>query len=155
MKLMLFMCLVFLMQACGVKQNIAPADNSVGAAEALRVFYTSYIRSCDVDSRGGYDKRQSLKQEYLTESFLTKLKTHCFDYDIFLNAQDCAKEWAETLAVSPTDGAPEAYNVCFNTCSGADCRGQKCVTLFMLKAGGGYKIDGVKDMEKAFFECDN
>ena len=108
----------------------------------LKTFYTNYI----TESSGSSDEKKLdlIKRQYCTAELLKKieqqLKTGTLDYDPFVKAQDCDKEWLKTLTVKKDSAKNNLFLVTW-----LDNYSKKQVTIHLsiIKQMESYKIDSV------------
>lgn len=79
-------------------QNHSPAASTPDITD----FYKQYIllQSAENPSTARID---SLLRQYCTDSLIHNIKSGKYDYDIFLQAQDCDSTWAQYVFVFPAD----------------------------------------------------
>ena len=108
----------------------------------LKKFYTNYI----TESAGTADEKKLdlIKRQYCTAELLKKieqqLKTGALDYDPFIMAQDCDKEWLKTLKVKK-----DAVNNNIFLITYVDNYNKKQITIHLrvIKQKDSYKIDAI------------
>ncbi len=77
-------------------------------------FYSTYIKICD-ESLSFMEERTVLKSKYCTVKLLAELEEKNLDYDPFLNAQDCSKEWIKSINVTAISDEEYNYEVSYNS----------------------------------------
>ncbi len=109
------------------------------AVEMLSDFYTQYITECDKMplNTEAIDK---IKEKFLTEELIQKLKTAELDYDPFLYAQDCDLSWLETFGIGCA-GQDNAYYACYSYSPNHT----RCVTLYLVGKDGYYLINDLEE----------
>lgn len=79
--------------------NSASAAGHLDSAERISRFYTEYIEAWLGNEADFETRRQTVIERYVTPSLLEKLQRSEFDFDPFLQAQDCDRSVLEKLTV--------------------------------------------------------
>lgn len=120
--------------------------NSKTAEQTLREFYTQYITGCCelTESTEAATVIAKAKETFLTHELRMRLAEVTLDHDPFLNAQDCDKQWIETLEINPVSGLgmDNAYRVCYHY----DVDHTNCITLFLIQCNGKWQINAIKGL---------
>lgn len=87
-----------IMTATGCR-NFVSAAGHLDSAERIRCFYTEYIEAWLGNEADFETRRQAVIERYVTPSLLEKLQRSEFDFDPFLQAQDCDRSVLEKLTV--------------------------------------------------------
>jgi hypothetical protein len=107
----------------------------------LKDFYTSYITECSqYPAATAIEAANAIKQKYCTIRFLKNMEKQDLDYDPFLNAQDCDREWIKSLSISKDTETENMYNISYKDISNDD---QITVKLIVVKEADGFKIDEI------------
>lgn len=93
--------------ACGHDKSKTPAD----AASTIKLFYAEYIGEWLSDDADFDGRIQTVKERYLSAEMLDKLQTTVWDFDPFLQAQDCDRSMLEKLSVEPFGNHGNTYRI--------------------------------------------
>ena len=103
MKIIKFLFLVFLIEGC---------DSAIdGNIKSLNNFYSIYIKE-NSKINPNFDKIDSLKHYYCTSELLYKIKD--YDYDPFLNSQDCSLDYLRSMKFDKDSTTNDAYYVTYH-----------------------------------------
>ncbi len=151
-KLFLIAAFVLFIQSCGPnnsKKQTATNSEITQAIEMLTEFYTHYLTEQDKMLSDGYNPKtiEVIKNNYLTVKLQERLNFLELEYDPFLNAQDFSKDWIKTLEITPVEEIEDAYNVCYHY----DNEHTNCITLFLVKENGKFKINDIENLSAEHF----
>ena len=137
--------IALILNACGQTKSKTPE-------QTLKEFYTQHITVCDEMSMSDKSKKEEfltkkskIEEEFLTKEFRRKLDIAELDYDPFLDAQDCDKEWIKTLEITQITEQENMYKVCYYY---TDWRGEQtvCIKLLLVKVNEKYLINGIENL---------
>jgi len=104
----------------------------------LKTFYTEYI--IQMEKLPDKTKTDSLKLAYCTSDLLQTIESQQLDYDPFLKAQDCDKEWLKTLTISKNHDREGEYRIGFlDSFKGETTE----IIVKVVSENGVYKIDSL------------
>ncbi len=151
-KLLLIAVFVLFIQSCGQnnsRKQAAINSETTQAIEMLTEFYIHYLTEQDKMLSGGYNPKtiEAIKNNYLTKKMQERLKFLELEYDPFLNAQDFSKDWIKTLEITPLQEIEDAYKVCYHY----DNEHTNCITLFLVKENGKFKINDIENLSAEHF----
>lgn len=91
--------------------NSTQSDTSI-VIERLYEFYTKYITENSKHTTN-YKNIELLKSEYCTNSLLQQINSQLFDFDPFINGQDCDIKWLKTLTIITDQSVDNAFIISY------------------------------------------
>lgn len=122
-----------------LKDTITNISENDGV-KMLKNFYTNYITEMSRPDLN-LKKIDSLKSISCSINFIDYLNEEAFDYDPFINAQDCDIDWLNNLTIDKSKENQNLYFVCFNK-NDTDI---KCIKISLKLENEEYKIDKIEE----------
>jgi len=99
--------------------NLSACNNLIQNTEenhvinVLKDFYTAYINE-RTKMPEDFKKINTLLKKYCTDNLQKQLQDEDIDYDLFLDGQNCEKEWLKTIIISKDKIRSNVYIVNFD-----------------------------------------
>lgn len=145
-----FCCAVF---SCGTGKNKNAGDSEginrdkkdslreiSSTAGMVKSFYGNYLATCEENPPERVKEINRLEKEHCSQECIDWLEKEEFEFDPFLDAQDCDTAWIRTLKVVPANGAKrEAVDVSYDYDKGIT----NTIRLYITHANEAPKIDSI------------
>lgn len=128
--------ILIIFNGCGYAQANSN-EEQLKVINRLKEFYTIYITE-NSKMPPDFNKIDLLKREYCTKNFILKMEAEEYDYDPFLDAQDCELAWLKMLQITVNPENKNVFDVFFG-----DIGSKNKIKLFMIKEKEQYKINDI------------